>query len=129
LFSQISHCIEIVEKYRIKEWSIVFAAEDGIMITLTDMINKRTEGIAMDTIPAADAKTNFGALLDKAQRKPLTISRNGRAVAPVAGCRIFRNLGYRLARRISSSCNCDVTISKPESPSTIDYIRLSMRGD
>lgn len=37
----------------------------------------------MDTIPAADAKTNFGALLDKAQREPVTISRNGRAVAVV----------------------------------------------
>lgn len=37
----------------------------------------------MDTIPAADAKTNFGALLDKAQREPVTISKNGRAVAVV----------------------------------------------
>jgi prevent-host-death family protein len=37
----------------------------------------------MDTIPAADAKTNFGALLDKAQRGPVTISKNGRAVAVV----------------------------------------------
>lgn len=35
----------------------------------------------METIPAADAKTNFGALLDKAQRGPVTISKNGRAVA------------------------------------------------
>ena len=37
----------------------------------------------MDTIAAADAKTNFGALLDKAQRGPVTISKNGRAVAVV----------------------------------------------
>ena len=37
----------------------------------------------MDTIAAADAKTNFGALLDKAQREPVTISKNGRAVAIV----------------------------------------------
>ena len=35
----------------------------------------------METIAAADAKTNFGALLDKAQRGPVTISKNGRAVA------------------------------------------------
>ena len=35
----------------------------------------------METIAAADAKTNFGALLDKAQRAPVTISKNGRAVA------------------------------------------------
>lgn len=37
----------------------------------------------METIPAADAKTNFGALIDKAQREPITISKNGRAVAVV----------------------------------------------
>jgi len=37
----------------------------------------------MDTIPASDAKTNFGALIDKAQREPVTISKNGRAVAVV----------------------------------------------
>lgn len=38
---------------------------------------------AMETIAAADAKTNFGALLDKAQRGPVMISKNGRAVAVV----------------------------------------------
>ena len=32
-------------------------------------------------IPAAEAKTNFGALLDKVQREPLTISKKGRPVA------------------------------------------------
>ena len=32
-------------------------------------------------IPAAEAKTNFGALLEKVQREPLTISKNGRPVA------------------------------------------------
>ena len=37
----------------------------------------------METITAADAKTNFGALLDKAQRGPVTISKNGRPVAVV----------------------------------------------
>lgn len=37
----------------------------------------------MEIIPAADAKTNFGALLDKAQQRPVTISRNGRPVAVV----------------------------------------------
>jgi prevent-host-death family protein len=43
----------------------------------------------MDTIPAADAKTNFGALLDKAQREPVTISKNGRAVAVVMSATAF----------------------------------------
>lgn len=37
----------------------------------------------MDTMTAAEAKTNFGALLDKAQRGPVTISKNGRPVAVV----------------------------------------------
>ena len=32
-------------------------------------------------IPAAEAKTTFGALLEKVQREPLTISKNGRPVA------------------------------------------------
>ncbi len=37
----------------------------------------------MDTLTALDAKNNFGALLDKAQREPVTISKNGRPVAVV----------------------------------------------
>ena len=32
-------------------------------------------------IPAAEAKTNFGALLDRVQREPVRISKNGRPVA------------------------------------------------
>jgi len=43
----------------------------------------------MDTIPAADAKTNFGALLDKAQQSPVTISKNGRPVAVVMSVEEF----------------------------------------
>lgn len=50
------------------------------MIELANMARTTTEP-AMETIAAADAKTNFGALLDKAQRGPVTISKNGRAVA------------------------------------------------
>lgn len=50
------------------------------MIELANMARPTTEP-AMETIAAADAKTNFGALLDKAQRGPVTISKNGRAVA------------------------------------------------
>ena len=34
-----------------------------------------------NAIPAAQAKTNFGALLEKVQREPLTISKNGLLVA------------------------------------------------
>jgi prevent-host-death family protein len=43
----------------------------------------------MDTIPAAEAKTNFGALLDRAQREPVTISKNGRAVAVLMSAAAF----------------------------------------
>lgn len=43
----------------------------------------------MDTVPAADAKTNFGALLDKAQREPVMISKNGRPVAVVMSVDAF----------------------------------------
>ena len=32
-------------------------------------------------MPAAQAKTNFGALLDSVQREPVTISKKGRPVA------------------------------------------------
>ena len=35
----------------------------------------------MKTMPAAEAKTNFGTLLDTAQREPVTISKKGRPVA------------------------------------------------
>jgi len=48
--------------------------------------------IRLDTIPAADAKTNFGALLDKAQREPVTISKNGRAVAVLISAAAFEEL-------------------------------------
>ena len=34
-------------------------------------------------MPAAHAKTNFGALLDSAQREPVTITKQGRPVAVV----------------------------------------------
>jgi prevent-host-death family protein len=45
----------------------------------------------MDTIPAADAKTNFGALLDKAQREPVTISKDGLAVAVLMSATAFED--------------------------------------
>ena len=45
---------------------------------------------AMETIAAADAKTNFGALLDKAQRGPVTISKKGRAVAVIMSAEAYR---------------------------------------
>ena len=56
----------------------------------------------METVPAADAKTNFGALLDKAQREPVTISKNGRAVAVIMSAAEFeehQRLKLELLRR------------------------------
>ena len=35
----------------------------------------------MKTMPAAQAKTQFGLLIDTAQREPVTISKKGRPVA------------------------------------------------
>ena len=35
------------------------------------------------SMPAVQAKTNFGALLDSVQREPVTISKNGRPVAVI----------------------------------------------
>lgn len=35
----------------------------------------------MVTMPSTEAKTHFGALLDTAQREPVTIEKKGRAVA------------------------------------------------
>lgn len=43
----------------------------------------------MKQIPAAQAKTNFGALIDSAQREPAMISRNGRPVAVVMSVQEF----------------------------------------
>jgi prevent-host-death family protein len=57
--------------------------------------------VPMKTIAAADAKTNFGALLDNAQREPVTISKNGRAVAVVMSAAAFeeqQQLKLRLLR-------------------------------
>jgi prevent-host-death family protein len=63
------------------------------LIELTDLTNMAllpTAEPAMETIAAADAKTNFGALLDKAQRGPVTISKNGRAVAVLMSAEAYQ---------------------------------------
>ena len=44
------------------------------------------------TMPAAEAKTNFGRLLDTAQREPVAISRNGRPVAVVLSMEEFERI-------------------------------------
>jgi len=74
------------------------------LINLADMarMNQLSDNCdPMKTIAAADAKTNFGALLDNAQREPVTISKNGRAVAVVMSAAEFeeqQKLKLRLLR-------------------------------
>ena len=43
----------------------------------------------MKVIPATEAKTNFGALLDSTQREPVTISKKGRQVAVLMSAQEF----------------------------------------
>ena len=75
------------------------------LIELADLANMAPAHIlepAMETIAAADAKTNFGALLDKAQRGPVTISKNGRAVAVLMSAAAYeeqQSLKLELLRR------------------------------
>lgn len=60
------------------------------LANLTTSARMPTAEPAMETIAAADAKTNFGALLDKAQHSPVTISKNGRAVAVLMSAEAYR---------------------------------------
>lgn len=69
---------------------------------LAKMSHSQKPQTPMKTIAAADAKTNFGALLDNAQREPVTISKNGRAVAVVMSAAAFeeqQQLKLRLLRQ------------------------------
>lgn len=75
------------------------------LINLPNLHNMAAEQLtepAVETIAAADAKTNFGALLDKAQRGPVTISKNGRAVAVLVSAAAYeeqQTLKLELLRR------------------------------
>src|SRR5262245_60219349 len=60
-----------------------------IKINGSSIVAPPPQELTMDTIPAADAKTNFGALLDRAQRGPVMISKNGRAVAVIMSAEAF----------------------------------------
>jgi prevent-host-death family protein len=71
-------------------------------INLPNMATTHQAESAMETIAAADAKTNFGLLLDKAQRAPVTISKNGRAVAVLMSAAAYeeqQSLKLELLRR------------------------------
>jgi len=51
------------------------------MIKLIILVAFKKEDCIMKTIPSTEAKTNFGMLLDTAQREPVRVSRQGRSVA------------------------------------------------
>ena len=51
------------------------------------MVNEK-----MKTYAAREAKNNFGALLDEAQRQPIQITRNGRIVAGVVNKEEFEEV-------------------------------------
>jgi prevent-host-death family protein len=59
------------------------------MTKSADMVEEQPKEHLMDTMTAAAAKTNFGVLLDKAQREPITISKNGRPVAVIMSVTAF----------------------------------------
>jgi prevent-host-death family protein len=45
----------------------------------------------MKTIASTEAKSNFGALLDTAQREPVTIEKKGRPVAVMVSHEVYRD--------------------------------------
>jgi len=54
----------------------MFSEKDQI-----DYFDRKCYILAMKTISASEAKTHFGALMDKAQKEPVTIEKQGRPVA------------------------------------------------
>jgi prevent-host-death family protein len=55
-----------------------------------DHVSRKDGPLMMKIMPAAEAKTNFGALLDAAQREPVTISKKGRPVAVMMSIQDFK---------------------------------------
>ncbi len=53
------------------------------------IIDKMIGANLMKVIPTAEAKINFGALLDSAQREPVTISKIGRRVAAMMSVQAY----------------------------------------
>ncbi len=56
----------------------------------------------MVTMPSTEAKTHFGALLDRVQREPVTIEKKGRAVAVMiseSDYEVYQNLKLEALQR------------------------------
>ena len=67
----------------------------------------------MKSIPASEAKTHFGALLDTAQREPVTVSKQGRPVAVVMSIHDYEEM--KLARLRAHLAEGEAQIARGES--------------
>lgn len=67
----------------------------------------------MKSIPASEAKTHFGALLDAAQREPVAVSKQGRAVAVVMSIQDYEEM--KLARLRAHLAEGEAQIKRGES--------------
>jgi prevent-host-death family protein len=67
----------------------------------------------MKSIPASEAKTHFGALLDTAQREPVTVSKQGRPVAVMMSIHDYEEM--KLARLRAYLAEGEAQIARGES--------------
>lgn len=67
----------------------------------------------MKSIPASEAKTHFGALLDSAQREPVTVSKQGRPVAVLMSIQDYEEM--KLARLRAHLAEGEAQIERGES--------------
>jgi prevent-host-death family protein len=71
------------------------------------------EFFVMKSIPASEAKTHFGALLDTAQREPVTVSKQGRPVAVMMSIHDYEEM--KLARLRAHLAEGEAQIERGES--------------
>lgn len=76
----------------------------------------------MKSIPASEAKTHFGALLDAAQREPVAVSKQGRPVAVVMSIQDFEEM--KLARLRAYLAEGEAQIKRGESTTISDQQEL-----
>ena len=76
----------------------------------------------MKSIPASEAKTHFGALLDAAQREPVAVSKQGRTVAVVMSIQDYEEM--KLARLRAHLAEGEAQIKRGESTMIRDQQEL-----
>ena len=72
----------------------------------------------MKSIPASEAKTHFGALLDSAQREPVTVSKQGRPVAVLMSIQDYEEM--KLTRLRAHLAEGEAQIERGESTTVRD---------